>query len=263
MAKMMRVSELEEDAELAGIFPIDGGTLEAITASMKNTGYDKAQPLVVWKGKKVIVDGHTRRAAALAAGIGEVPVVEKEFGSLEEAARYTYKRQAERRNLTPGEILRAATELSKKSGRDGRGRGSEILAKELGVSAATVQHARTVAARGDREIIEQVRQNKMTINKAYEITAGREKGSKREKAGAAVKPVIIKVKRSTVEAAAGNTELRQGFEGLLESLGKAVREGVLSAESYEELKRLTDLFTAGEYSSGGVGVDFHASGEEW
>jgi ParB-like chromosome segregation protein Spo0J len=140
---------------------------------MRETGYDKSQPLVLWKEEGVVVDGHTRLQAALEVGITEIPVVEKEFASLEDAKLYAYRRQAERRNLTSAEILAAATELQHKDSRDGTGRATEILAKNLGVSPSTVKHAQTVAHEASPEIIDEVKRNQMTIDKAYRLTKGR------------------------------------------------------------------------------------------
>jgi ParB family chromosome partitioning protein len=173
IARMKRVGEIETDPRLAGMFTIRTETLASIIASMRESGYDKSQPLVLWKGKGVVVDGHTRLQAAREAGIAEVPVEEKEFASLEDAKLYAYKRQAERRNLTPAEILAAAMELQPKEARDGTGRSSEILAKNLGVSPSTVKHAQAVAHEAPSEIIDEVKNNQMTINKAYRLTKGK------------------------------------------------------------------------------------------
>jgi hypothetical protein len=155
------------------MFTIKPETLASIVKSMRESGYDKSQPVVLWKGKDAVVDGHTRLKAAKEAGIMEIPVEEKEFNGIEEAKLYAYKRQAERRNLSPSEILSAATELRNKDTRDGSGRASEILAGELGVSPSTVKHARAVAREAPPEIIEEVKNNRMSINRAYRMTKGK------------------------------------------------------------------------------------------
>jgi ParB/RepB/Spo0J family partition protein len=173
VARMKRVSEITTDPRLAGMFAIKAEILASIVTSMREAGYDKSQPLVVWKEQGAVVDGHTRLQAASEAGITEIPVVEKEFASLEDAKLYAWRRQAERRNLTPAEILAAATELQHKDSRDGTGRASEILAKNLGVSPSTVKHAQAVAQEAPPEIIDEVKKNQMTINKAYRLTKGK------------------------------------------------------------------------------------------
>jgi len=170
IARMMRISDIKTDAQLAGLFQIKNETLEAITFSMKTIGYDKAEPIVIWKGKNLVVDGYTRLKAAIEAGFTEIPVEEKEFSSLEDAAEYSKKRQRDRRNLSQAEIMAAASKLENKAVYDGNGRGSEILAKELGISPSTIQHARTVLTSASPEVVEQVKQNKLSINKAYKAT---------------------------------------------------------------------------------------------
>jgi ParB family chromosome partitioning protein len=173
VARLKRVTEIKTDPRLGGMFAIDGEILASIITSMRESGYDKSQPVVLWKGKDVVVDGHTRLEAAREAGIMEIPAEEKEFNSIEEAKLYAYKRQAERRNLSPSEILTAAAELRNKDSRDGSGRSSEILARELGVSPSTVKHARAVAREAPPEIIDGVKKNRISINRAYRMTKGK------------------------------------------------------------------------------------------
>ncbi|MDR2052801.1 MAG: hypothetical protein LBP80_05235 [Treponema sp.] len=180
VARMKRVSEIKTDPLLGGMFAVKAEILAAIVKSMRESGYDKSQPVVLWKGKDLVVDGHTRLEAAREAGIGEIPVEEKEFDRIEDAKLYAYRRQAERRNLSPAEILGAAAELRNKDTRDGSGRASEILAGELGLSPSTVKHAKAVAGEAPPEIIEEVKKNRMSINKAYLLT----KGKAGKKAGA-------------------------------------------------------------------------------
>ncbi|MDR3123294.1 MAG: hypothetical protein LBU16_05900 [Treponema sp.] len=173
VARMKRTAELKTDPRLAGMFVIRAETLASIVKSMRESGYDKSQPLVLWKGEGVVVDGHTRLQAALEAGIPEIPVEEKEFASLEDAKLYAYRRQAERRNLNPSEILAAAAALRHKDSRDGAGRAAEILSQNLGVSPSTVKHAQTVAREAPPEILDEVQKNQMTIDKAYRLTKGK------------------------------------------------------------------------------------------
>jgi ParB family chromosome partitioning protein len=165
--RMMRTTDIQTDPELASLFHINEETLEEITQSMKESGYDRAEPLVLWRGRNTVVDGHTRLQAALAAGIFEVPVEEKSFEDMNEAQWYAFRRQADRRNLTQAEIYKAATELQAKLSRDGTGRAAELLAKRLNVSASTLEHARVVEARADEQTIAAVKSGDMSINQAY------------------------------------------------------------------------------------------------
>jgi biotin operon repressor len=168
MAKLMKPRDIKVHPELSAIFTIKDDLAASIAQSMRDTGYDKSQPIVIWKNQDYVVDGHTRLRAALEAGLPEVPVAEQDFETLEDAIRYAFARQAERRNLTQAEIFQAATRLDLKEYRDGTGRSGEALAKDLGVSESTIKHARTVAARGTGEDIEAVRAGELTINQAYQ-----------------------------------------------------------------------------------------------
>jgi ParB family chromosome partitioning protein len=167
MARMMRVEEIGVDPALSGVFKINGAVLEEVSESMKESGFDRSEPLVLWKGRGVVVDGHTRLAAAKAAGIVDAPVVEKEFEDLNEAVLYAVRRQTDRRNLTQAEIYAMATELRPKLIKDGSGRAAEKLAKLLNVSRSTVEHARVVEARAEEEVKEAVKSGGMSINQAY------------------------------------------------------------------------------------------------
>jgi hypothetical protein len=96
-------------------------------------------------------------------------VAAKDFADVYDALMYAFERQANRRNLTQGEILRAATALHDKTkdARDGSGRGAEILAKKLGVAASTVYRAKKIHLAAGEEDLKAVQEGKATINSVY------------------------------------------------------------------------------------------------
>ena len=77
-----------------------------ISESIQKKGYDKSQPLHVWKEGMLLVDGHHRRLAAIKAGLREVPVFYHHFNSMEEALEYAILLQTDRRNLSDAEIYK-------------------------------------------------------------------------------------------------------------------------------------------------------------
>jgi Trp operon repressor len=160
LAKMKRLTELKKHPELESIFLIQPDILSAIAESMKQNGYDKAQPIVEGKfdGGLYIVDGYTRYAAAIQAEIEEVPVNEKEFESLEAAVHYCYKRQAERRNLSQIEIYNAAVKLNIPA---------QQIADELGVAVSTITRVKKIEREADPEDIAAIKNNEKTINAVY------------------------------------------------------------------------------------------------
>jgi ParB-like chromosome segregation protein Spo0J len=209
-AKLMPVADIEEDPEIAGIFRIHDNTLESVVRSMRLNGYDRAEPVVLWKGKSTVVDGHTRVRAAIKVGITEIPVIEKEFESLEEAILYTFERQANRRNLEQAEIMAAAAALRDKA-KDGSGRGAELLARKLNVAPSTLYRARKICVEAEEEDLKAIQDGKATINEVYKKVkstkkengeAGREFPASRENIRFLKSSVVLLVDKNEVTAAA-------------------------------------------------------------
>ena len=172
LAKLVPVSEIKTIPELSEIFQRQDKVVEDIKKSMLEDGFYKEEPIVIAKlsdGTILgVADGNTRLIVAKEIGMDEVPVVYKTFESLEDAIQYAKDRQFHRRNLTQAEIYAYANNLDAVEDKNGEGRASERLAEELGVSASTIEHARTVASRADEETQEKIKNNKMTINQAYQ-----------------------------------------------------------------------------------------------
>jgi ParB family chromosome partitioning protein len=257
LARLMRTGEIQTDPEIEAIFAVKEETLQAIIKSMKETGYDKAEPVVIWKGRNVVVDGRTRLKAAIEAGIPEIPVEEKEFATLEEAKRYTRKRQIDRRNLSQKEIYEAAAELPNKHERDGSGRAAELLAKELGISAATVHHARKVAASSAPEVIDQVKQNKMSINQAYNLT--KKKTTKPEQTE--YKNVTAMIHRSSIETVTTNHAIQETFRELLSHLYHFEVSGETAAPVYRDTAALLNPLLGDDFLNSLTAGDPGGSGE--
>jgi ParB family chromosome partitioning protein len=163
----MRVEDINVDADLSSIFAIKADKAAEIAADMRLNGYDKSQPVVIDGELKFVVDGHTRLAAAKMAGLAEIPVVEKSFETKEDAVLYCYRRQLARRNLTPSEILMAVQRLEGRRAKYGTGRAGASLAKELGVSPATVNRAKKVLAEAPKEKIEAIKNGNKTITGVF------------------------------------------------------------------------------------------------
>jgi ParB family chromosome partitioning protein len=255
MARMMRVEEIEVDPVLSSVFKINEAVFGEVAESIKENGFDRAEPPVVWKGKRVMVDGHTRLAAAKAAGIVEIPVVEKEFEDVNEAVLYAVRRQTDRRNLTQAEIYAMATEMRPKLIKDGSGRASEKLAKLLNVSASMVERARTVDARAEEGVKEAVKSGGMSINQAYKtVREGKAAEEARGKGGGgfdddfeggeAVEEEILEA-----ECEAGGVERRGGADRGGSSGGKS---GGSFDDDFESVEAV-------EYESPKIGVDAAAA----
>ena len=184
LAKLVPVAEIKTIPELSEIFQRQDKVLEDIKKSMQEDGFHKEEPIVIAKlpdGTVLgVADGNTRLIVAKEIGMDEVPVVYKTFDSLEDAIQYAKDRQFHRRNLTQAEIYNYANNLDAVEDKNGEGRATERLAEELGVSASTIEHARTVASRADEETQEKIKNNEMTINQAYQKVRKSKKKQEKE-----------------------------------------------------------------------------------
>jgi ParB-like chromosome segregation protein Spo0J len=166
-AKMMRIEDIVTDLEISKIFNISDTVLEEITQSIMKFGYNSEEPIVIWKGTNILVDGRTRLTASKKAGLKEVPIFEKEFADRDEAMLYTFERQANRRNLTGPEILTAARMVPDKRAKNGEGRAAEQMAKRLGISNATMYQAIAIAREAPEEIVKAVEKGDISVKKGY------------------------------------------------------------------------------------------------
>jgi hypothetical protein len=109
-----------------------------------------------------------------------IPVEDKSFETEEDAKLYCYRWQAERRNLTGAEIYAVATSLRIDDARYGKS--AAEVAEILGVGEGTIAHARAVESRGSEELKEAVRNNEVSIGKAYKEVRKKSGRVKREEA---------------------------------------------------------------------------------
>ena len=168
----MPITDLKVEAPFSTLFPVGEDTLEGIRMDMESNGYDDAFPIIVWEEKGVVVDGHTRFTAALAAGLETVPVLIRHFEDEDDAILYAFHLQRNRRNLADEDILRCLQLLDSIDGnRDGdpRTRREQIKerASELGTSESKIDKARKVMEHADDVIRESVETGEKSINQAF------------------------------------------------------------------------------------------------
>jgi ParB family chromosome partitioning protein len=167
-ATPFNIADIVIDPEISKIFAVSDRIFDEIVEKMRASGYDKSQPVVIWKGENILLDGHTRLAAAKELELETIPALEMEFDSREEALLYTFERQAVRRNLSSAEILQAARMLHGRKEKDGKGRAAELLAERLGVSAATVYQAKKIIQEAPEEDLAAVQSGDRSIKSVYE-----------------------------------------------------------------------------------------------
>lgn len=222
--RWVRTESLKTDADLAAVFPIRDETAAAIAQSMQEIGYDQAEPIVVWEGAGVIVDGHTRFAASKSVGLDRVYVDERPFEDKRDALEYAIRRQRDRRNLSnkelAGFIFRAMETLDrvKPSGQrtdlvqdrtrsvnpNERKSAAETAAK-IGVGQTTIAQVRAVMASDDEETKQALRNGETTVSGAYKTV----KQAETAKKDSAPEPLILSVQPAL--DAASSPEIRSTY----------------------------------------------------
>jgi ParB family chromosome partitioning protein len=166
--KMIPIADIKIDPEISNIFKISDKVLKEIQQKIEKFGYNEEEPIVIWKGRNILVDGRTRYTASKNARLQKIPAVEKEFENREAAILYTFERQVLRRNLTGSEILTAAQMIKGRKENDGTGRAAEILAEKLGVSPSTVYQARAILKDATPDELKAVKKGDKSIKKTYQ-----------------------------------------------------------------------------------------------
>lgn len=171
----INISELIVQNPFASIFPIGNETLDAVSKDMETNGFDEVFPIIVWEGKNIVVDGHTRFAAAKALGLQDLPVRFKSFENEDDAVLYSFHVQRNRRNMSDEDILNCLSLLDTIHGSQDKGNPTlsqketnEMRAKELGISPHKVDKARKVMEHGNDQIRESIRSGEKSINKAFQ-----------------------------------------------------------------------------------------------
>ena len=98
-AKYIATDSVKTDPEFENLFLQDKENIDSIAEKIKAEGFSDAHPLIIWKEKDILVDGHTRLKAARKAGCFQVPVMYESFASREEALKAAMDEQIQRRNL--------------------------------------------------------------------------------------------------------------------------------------------------------------------
>lgn len=174
--KMVDVTQLKFDREFKAVFQQESDKVTEIANDMKSNGFDKTRPIVVTEAY-IIVDGHSRFMAAKKAELDKVPVIIKKFDSRDETIEYEYKMQLNSRRLSDGEYFDAFIKLDefRHSDPNATGKSDEAIAKQLNKSARQVSKMREIAKKASPELLEKIRTNGISLNKAYEQIKSSEK----------------------------------------------------------------------------------------
>lgn len=147
----MHLDDIKIDPEFQALLPkLPLLKREGLRAKLVAEGF--RDPLIVWKGHGILIDGHNRFELCREEGI-EPTFVEMEFADRSHAIEWARLQQDSRRNNTPeddAENMGAVYELRKqRQGGDRKSKGhnallvttAEQVAEEFGVSPDTVKRA--------------------------------------------------------------------------------------------------------------------------
>ncbi len=177
--KTLKIKDIELIPEFEKLLAMDDSVVSAMTDSMKNEGFKPGHEEHVWfhNGKYILIDGHTRRHCAIKAGLSSVPCIIHHFDTMEDAKKFAIHEQTDRRNLSGELLLQAVSNFNFKKGKgnsgDEKGKASEIIGKQLGVSSKTVEKARVVLKEATEEQKEAIRKDKLSINQVYNQIRGK------------------------------------------------------------------------------------------
>lgn len=146
MTMMLSADDVVIDKELLEFLPavsdhtqglLEGGVLE--DGGVQN-------PVVLWKDKRIVVDGHRRVGVARKHGL-KFPVREMAFSSRAEVIRWMRRTQLERRNLNPSEKALHLAQYLDDEQKPGcsRVKAAQRVAEIAGVDKRTVYRAKEYA----------------------------------------------------------------------------------------------------------------------
>jgi len=203
--EMVSLKDIKKGPPFISLFPIKDDVKTSITQDMKKNGFDTSQPVIIWKEANILIDGHTRCAAAESAGLIQVAAIFKSFNEVEDALHYAYDLQFKRRNLTDADKFHFAETYLNNVGQEAKKSGwkKKELATILSVSVGTAQKYISVISRASEKDKDAVRSGDKSINTVYNSLLNKEKN----KSGSA--------KKSNNKTAKENSDKRDSEQGIL------------------------------------------------
>lgn len=219
-------------------------------------------PLVVWNGKNILLDGHNRNDICERFGI-PFKTSEKHFEDRDAAKVWIINNQFGRRNLTLFQraelglklepLLAAKAKERQRGGRGGmllqnsgqaKGTTEKDIAKVAGVSHDTIHKAKVIAAKAPEPVKEQLRRGETSINSVYTDIRRKEKEDRREERRESNRKLINAAPAPTAAIKSGakfstiviDPPWDWGDEGDVDQLGRA--RPVYGTMPFDEVKAL-------------------------
>ena len=171
--KTLKIKDIVLIPEFQKLLVMEEDVLEKMKQSMKEEGFKSGHEIHIWKrGKEyILIDGHTRKCAWESLGNKTIPCIIHNFADIEEAKTFAIKEQINRRNLSGQALLDAVANFNYEKGKGNvvgeKGKASEIIAKQIGVSAKTVEKTRLVLKEASPEQLEAIKKDEISMNQVY------------------------------------------------------------------------------------------------
>ena len=171
--KTLKIKDIVLIPEFQKLLVMEADVLEKMRESMREEGFKPGHEIHIWKrGKEyILIDGHTRKCAWESLGNKTIPCIIHNFADIEEAKTFAIKEQINRRNLSGQALLDAVANFNFEKGKGKvvgeKGKASEIIAKQIGVSAKTVEKTRLVLKEASPEQLEAIKKDEISMNQVY------------------------------------------------------------------------------------------------
>ena len=179
--KTLKIKDIVLIPEFQKLLVMEEDVLEKMKQSMKEEGFKSGHEIHIWKrGKEyILIDGHTRKCAWESLGNKTIPCIIHNFADIEEAKTFAIKEQINRRNLSGQALLDAVTNFNFEKGKGNvvgeKGKASEIIAKQIGVSAKTVEKTSLVLKEASPEQLEAIKKDEISMNQVYKQIQGKKR----------------------------------------------------------------------------------------
>ena len=186
--KTLKIKDIVLIPEFQKLLVMEADVLEKMRESMREEGFKPGHEIHIWKrGKEyILIDGHTRKCAWESLGNKTIPCIIHNFADIEEAKTFAIKEQINRRNLSGQALLNAVANFNFEKGKGNvvgeKGKASEIIAKQIGVSAKTVEKTRLVLKEASPEQLEAIKKDEISMNQVYKQIQDKKKPKPEPKA---------------------------------------------------------------------------------
>ena len=185
--KTLKIKDIVLIPEFQKLLVMEEDVLEKMKQSMKEEGFKSGHEIHIWKrGKEyILIDGHTRKCAWESLGNKTIPCIIHNFADIEEAKTFAIKEQINRRNLSGQALLDAVANFNFEKGKGNvvgeKGKASEIIAKQIGVSAKTVEKTSLVLKEASPEQLEAIKKDELSMNQVFNQIREKRKEENSEK----------------------------------------------------------------------------------